>query len=699
MPANQRNYDGEPFRSICTHDAHYAYPIPYRCFYSRNVPNLFMAGRDISVTHVALGTTRVMRTHGMMGEVVGMAAFLCRKYGCDPRGVYTDHLDELKSLMTKGVGQGKPQPPQDYNLGALKKTTYGWDAQSLTRNGKPWVPVMGEMHYSRVPKAEWCDYVRKMKAGGVDIVASYVFWNHHEPAYGEFDFTDSRDLGAFVRLCAEEGMLVCLRLGPWAHGEAREGGLPDWLFDAAKYGRIRTDDPKFLAAVERFWRALYAQVDGSLCKQGGPIIAVQLENESPGPWPYFAALKALAKKVGFDVPYYTRTGWPKFDGEPVYGEILPLFGGYADGFWSRSNEMSPGAYRDAFRFSATRTSTTIATDFFGTEQSDKDAADVKRYPYLTCELGGGMVSSYQRRLQTFPMDAFAMAVQRLGSGSNLLGYYMYAGGTNPSDPAKGVFANESTSGRYTNHNDLPVFSYEFNAPISEFGELNPHYRMLKAVHDFCHQYGPEFAMIAPDIRSDVESRRGRFVFHNDYVRGQRPDGNAWIGIDENGAIRRLVDGRALLAEAEREIAARPPAVPVGFRLVKPAGPARTIPERGKGFPAAPTEADWEQAAVYAIETPAGRGLLVVDYLGDCARLYVDDVPVADDFYKGLPFKAGLWRYPAGKLTVRILPWTDSPLIYVQAPFRPKERGAAVRKVQFRHMPASLRTSSLHPSAP
>ncbi len=120
MPANQRNYDGEPFRSICTHDKHYPYPIPYRCFYSRNVPNLFMAGRDISVTHVALGTTRVMRTHGMMGEVVGMAASICKKHGCDPRGVYTDHLDELKALMTKGVGLGKKQPPQTYNQGSCK---------------------------------------------------------------------------------------------------------------------------------------------------------------------------------------------------------------------------------------------------------------------------------------------------------------------------------------------------------------------------------------------------------------------------------------------------------------------------------------------------------------------------------------------------------------------------------------------------
>ena len=121
MPSNQRNFEGEPFRSVAKHTPHYGYPIPYRCFYSRNVANLFMAGRDISVTHVALGTTRVMRTHGMQGEVVGMAASICKKHSCNPRDVYKSHLDELKGLMTKGVGLDKPQPPQDYNLGGMKK--------------------------------------------------------------------------------------------------------------------------------------------------------------------------------------------------------------------------------------------------------------------------------------------------------------------------------------------------------------------------------------------------------------------------------------------------------------------------------------------------------------------------------------------------------------------------------------------------
>ncbi|MEN1681739.1 MAG: FAD-dependent oxidoreductase [Planctomycetota bacterium] len=84
------------------------YWAPLRCLYSRNIPNLFMAGRDISVTHEALGAVRVMRTCGMMGEAVGMAASLCKKHDCDPRAVYTDHLDEFQALLKVGAGIDSP---------------------------------------------------------------------------------------------------------------------------------------------------------------------------------------------------------------------------------------------------------------------------------------------------------------------------------------------------------------------------------------------------------------------------------------------------------------------------------------------------------------------------------------------------------------------------------------------------------------
>lgn len=115
-PKNSKNFKGEEFKAVTNHVFIHPYAVPYRCLYSRNVDNLFMAGRDISVTHVALGTVRVMRTTGMMGEVVGMAASLCKKHQLLPRGVYQKCLPELKQLLQKGVGKEGLPNNQRFNL-------------------------------------------------------------------------------------------------------------------------------------------------------------------------------------------------------------------------------------------------------------------------------------------------------------------------------------------------------------------------------------------------------------------------------------------------------------------------------------------------------------------------------------------------------------------------------------------------------
>jgi hypothetical protein len=109
-PAYDDGHEGEEFIADYTHGEGYVYDgpywVPYRCLYSRNVDNLFMAGRDISVTHEALGAVRVMKTTGAMGEIVGLAASLCAELDCDPRAVYAEHLDELQALMAVGAGRG-----------------------------------------------------------------------------------------------------------------------------------------------------------------------------------------------------------------------------------------------------------------------------------------------------------------------------------------------------------------------------------------------------------------------------------------------------------------------------------------------------------------------------------------------------------------------------------------------------------------
>ncbi len=119
-PQNSRLFPGEEFKAIAVQTPVYTYPIPFRCLYSANIPNLMMAGRDISVTHVALGMVRVQRTTGMMGEVIGMAASVCKKHYTDPRGIYTNYFVDLKKLMLKGTGNPSLPRIQNYNLGETK---------------------------------------------------------------------------------------------------------------------------------------------------------------------------------------------------------------------------------------------------------------------------------------------------------------------------------------------------------------------------------------------------------------------------------------------------------------------------------------------------------------------------------------------------------------------------------------------------
>ena len=120
-PENTKNFPENEFKSIAKHITIYPYPVPYRCLYSRNVENLFMAGRNISVTHVALGTTRVMRTTGILGEVVGMAASVCKERRCLPRDVYNLYLSQLIVLMKEGTGKKGLPNNQKYNQGSTLK--------------------------------------------------------------------------------------------------------------------------------------------------------------------------------------------------------------------------------------------------------------------------------------------------------------------------------------------------------------------------------------------------------------------------------------------------------------------------------------------------------------------------------------------------------------------------------------------------
>ena len=569
-------------------------------------------------------------------------------------------------LAACSLSAGEAVIPQGANV-APNGDRIDVTSKCLRLNGRPLIPLMGEMHYSRVPRGEWAKSLATMKEGGISIVSTYVFWNHHERKEGEWDFSGNRDLSAFLGEVKKAGLWSVVRIGPWAHGECREGGFPDWLVDKAydwaggdaKKARqlLRSRDARFLAETKKLFERVAREVAPHFWKNGGPVVGVQLENESRGPWPYYQALKKLAVDAGYDVPMYTRTGWPRLNGpETTFGEMIPLYGDYAEGFWDRELKSMPGAYKEAFLMRPARTSAVIATEQLGAQKSE-DAKGAEKYPYFTCELGGGMASSYHRRLLMEPMDAFALAVVKLGSGSNLPGFYMYHGGTNPTD--FGVNMAESQRDRFTNWNDLPVVSYEFMAPVSEFGEPQYAYWMIRALADFCRENAEELAVADPVFTSEHETRRGRFVFHNDYVRRLRPDGECWIGVEKDGKIERILDGHKLAG-------CRPPAVEcrrlstADLKCLKGAGTPPPVAIGPNGVAMPPEESAWNAAAEYEVPFKPGDAILEIAYEGDMARLYADGKLVQDDFWKGRPIRYALRRLPAGTkgLVLKILPWAE-----------------------------------------
>ena len=405
-------------------------------------------------------------------------------------------------VVTATIQTPPPAETGYFKLGTTKNPAgheINLNSRSLLFDGQPVFPVMGEIHYSRVPAAEWREELLKMKAGGVTIVATYVFWIHHEEIEGQWDWSGQRDLKKFVQTCGDLGLKVIVRCGPWCHGEVRNGGFPDWV-QAHKDWKLRSTDTNFLAATKILYDQISQQLRGELWKDGGPVIGIQVDNEFGGSPNYLMALKKLAIEAGLDVPYYIKTGWPPLKVPVPLGELIPLFGAYPDGFWSRGLKAMEGETWTRFAFQIIRTDTGIGNDTLKMEPG-KDTAGTDKYPHLTCEIGGGMPASYHRRMNYDPRDVEANVLTQLGDGSDLLGYYMYHGGQNPEGKLSTL--QESTATGYAN--DLPVKSYDFNAPLGEFGQINPQYYWLRRLHLFLHDFGAPLTQM-PTTLSDVEPK-------------------------------------------------------------------------------------------------------------------------------------------------------------------------------------------------
>lgn len=351
----------------------------------------------------------------------------------------------------------------------------------MTEAGKPVIPVMGEFHYSRYDCRFWKDALLKMKASGVTVVSTYVLWILHEEIEGKQSWTGNCNLRRFVELCGELGLKVHLRIGPYSNAEIRNGGLPDWLVKNPNV-RCRTNDPLYLAYAQRWYEAIFSQVGDLLWKDQGPIMAVQLENEYVTKGlvvAHLTKLKEMALNIGYDVPLYSITHWMSAD-NPKEG-FVSYAGYYIETPWAANGreELPPSSFEF---FSYKRISDNIGTDLI------KPQGDVVSLnsgsndsPYFTCEVGVGTTSFYYRRAVVPEEMAGENINLRLGCGVNLMGYYMYTGGSNP----VGECTTLQSSG--------PCISYDYQAPVREFGTLGVVMKETKKLNYFMNDFGSTLA--------------------------------------------------------------------------------------------------------------------------------------------------------------------------------------------------------------
>ncbi|WP_245642102.1 beta-galactosidase [Nonomuraea candida] len=371
------------------------------------------------------------------------------------------------------------------------------NSRHLSRAGRPWFPVSGEFHYARHPAEEWHEELLKMRAGGVTVVATYLFWNLHEERRGVFDWSGDRDLRRFVTTCAGLGLDVVARIGPWAHGESRNGGFPDWV--VVEDCVPRTDDPRYLRLVRPWFAQIGARLRGLTRAAGGPVVAVQVENELPDQPGHLLTLKRMAQECGIDAPLWTATGWGHVRLPP--GELIPLFGGYPEAAWDTAHDGRPAQSRTHYFFGPGRDDDSIGADLrpAGDAAADDDESRLALYPFATCELGGGMYTSYHRRPVVTAADVAALALVKLGSGSVWQGYYMYHGGSQRIGELSTLQESHATG--YPN--DCPVIDYDFQAPLGAYGQFRDSYRHLRLQHLWLACDGPDLATMTPFVPPDA----------------------------------------------------------------------------------------------------------------------------------------------------------------------------------------------------
>ncbi|MDE6693167.1 MAG: beta-galactosidase, partial [Muribaculaceae bacterium] len=306
-------------------------------------------------------------------------------------------------------------------------------------NDEPFVVKAAELHYPRIPKEYWKHRIDMVKSLGMNTVCLYVFWNLHEPAEGEFDFEGQNDIAEFVRLAGEAGMKVIVRPGPYVCAEWEMGGLPWWLLED-KDIKLREPDPRFMERVDKFEQKVAEQLAPYSAANGGPIIMVQVENEYGS--------------YGTDKPYVSAI---RDTLRRYWGDDVVLF--QCD--WS-SNFTNNGL------------DDLVWTMNFGTGADiDKQFAKLKQLrpesPLMCSEFWSGWFDKWGAKHETRPAEAMVRGIDDMLQRGISFSLYMTHGGT-----SFGHWAGANSPGFAPD-----VTSYDYDAPITEWGAVTPKYHLLR----------------------------------------------------------------------------------------------------------------------------------------------------------------------------------------------------------------------------
>lgn len=316
-------------------------------------------------------------------------------------------------------------------------TSIQFDKNSWIIDGNRVFIKSAAVHYFRLPRAEWDELLDKVKKAGCNCIETYIPWNWHEEAEGVWDFADDKDLGTFLKKCAERNLYVILRPGPFICAEWDFGGLPWWL-SSKENMKYRCYHEPFLHYVDQYFDELVPRILPHLITNAGTVIMVQVENE-------FQALGKPDKKY----MEYLR------DGLITRGINVPLVtchGGVEGAvefrnFWSHAEEHAK----------------------ILDERFEGQPKGVLEFWVGWFEQWGGPKAN-QKTARMLEKTLYEL----LREGFTAINYYMFFGGTN----------FDHWGGRTIGEHTFMITSYDYDAPLTEYLQETPKYQVIKRVHSF-----------------------------------------------------------------------------------------------------------------------------------------------------------------------------------------------------------------------